>query len=110
MGQVRERDLTDKAGRLLVVQWRALVGFLIDGENEMTLEDAVASGYVTRGRSQVQARPVRRFKSFEVGEKIDLSANDLAEICMFYSRNASSIRERMVQHAQAKGIPREPKA
>ncbi len=110
MGKVRSRDLS--AEGILVVEWEAWVPFLKDGPIEMTLLDAIENSHTVRASEGAEAyvRRVNRSKSFSLGQKIDLSADDLAEICMFYRQISYLIRSRIIQHAGEKGIAVEVKS
>jgi len=47
---------------------------------------------------------IGRERDFNLGQKLLLTARDLAEICWFYTREAGSLRQSLIQFAERSGI------
>ena len=111
-GRVRRRDTN--VGSALEVRWIAPVIVIQDGDQETIIREAIpADGYKVRSPdgARLLARIEQHSEAFPLGSKIDLSAHNLAEICFFYSQQASLVLQGVSDHLLSKGIlPKAQKA
>ena len=109
MGRVRSRDCNRDSA--LEVLWISPEGFLQDGDKEILLRDAVFERYLISSPegATVTLRFTKHRKIFKLGEQIEFSAHELAEICFFYHQQAEVTKAGMLNYFKAKGInPRVP--
>lgn len=105
-GIVRERDCNEE-GALLII-WVAINTVLKDGDREIPLQDVAGYQVKGPGGAQVLIRQDRQYARFGLGEKIELSHENLAEICWFYQQQASLVHNQILEHLRQLGIVDNP--
>jgi len=105
LGQVHERQVnTDNNS--LQVSWIGTDLVLIDGEKEIIYSDKPVDTYQVKSEdgAPLEMRRKKRTKEFVLGERIQFSQHELAEICMFYSQQAAKVHNELVGYLKTKGI------
>jgi len=90
----------------LLIKWLGMEGRLIQGEHQIVLPpifDAQQAPDPTK-EAFVAIVLIEREKRFEVGRKIELTPNDLHEICFYYLRLTDQVIERVGADLTARGI------
>lgn len=75
-----------------------------------SLLDVPPGGLLLPEGAGVYMQFIERDRLFERGAPLRLSTRDLAEICWFFSREAVTTRQSIVEYAQAKGVPLKDKS
>lgn len=101
-GIVRERDCNEE--NALQIIWVALNFVIKDGDREIPVQDAAGYEIKGPGPAQVFLRYDRQYTRFALGEKIELSQENLAEICWFYQQLASLVHNQILEHLRQLGI------
>lgn len=107
-GRVRNRDCNEENGLLLT--WVAAAMVIKDGDREIVWRDRPADTYQVEdpGGAAVLLRFDRQYARFGLGEKIELSHENLAEICWFYQQQASLVHNQILEHLRQLGIVDNP--
>jgi hypothetical protein len=102
VGRVRPRDCNDKGA--LVVSWLAPYLFVQDGDQEVGGHDLIDYTIQSAAGAQVQMRIQRQSVRYVIGEKIELSRENLAQICWHYHRHATSVHGAILSKLRDAGI------
>lgn len=103
-GQVRHRDCNRSDS--LEVMWISPEMVIKDGDEEFVMRSEVFDTYQVKSPTgaTVGVRFVRHSKTFKVGERLDFSAHELAEICFFYKQQADVTKLGIFEHLKTKGL------
>lgn len=104
IGRVRARDCNSEGQ--LDVMWISPEMVIQDGDVEYVCRAEVFDGYQVRSSegATVGVRFVKRSKNFKLGQKIEFSPHELAEICFFYKQQADVVRAAIFEFLKSKGI------
>lgn len=103
-GHVRKRDLTEDDK--LVLKWSGMKVYLEDQGKRMDIEDAIRTGYVAgEGGARVVMEVKTIEKEFGLGDKLNLSQEELGEIIHFYVSVAKTLVARLLDFLRARGVP-----
>lgn len=114
-GRVRKDDAHDAGG--LEISWKAVDLYLIDGDRKVLLSGDPFEPIKVENEAggSVVMQMVQRKRRFEIGERVQLSSKDLAEICMFFNLQADAVLKglgayltQIVQATSATGSPPPP--
>lgn len=103
-GYVGAQDLND--GDRLTIRWIGLTTKFIENgtEIEYVLRHDVELPD-TRAGGQIVAVVDERSRSFPVGERIQLTAHDLAEICWFCLTQSDELIQGLLRYSETRGVP-----
>lgn len=104
LGRVRRRDCNrDKS---LEVLWIAPQAVIRDGDKEFVIRDEVFDTHKVESPSGavVSIHFVKHGKTIKLGDNIDFSPHELAELCFFYKQQADVARAAVSDYLKAKGI------
>lgn len=95
----------------LSIKWLGIQGRLVQGEHQIILPpifDALQAPDPSK-EAFVEIAMIEREKRFGIGQRIELTPNDLHEICFYYLRLTDQVVERLTANLAARGIgPVEP--
>jgi hypothetical protein len=99
-GQVRTRDCNKDA--TLQVSWLAFELSIQDGDKKHVISRKPFDPISVKKGQIIEYGSKEVSKTFELGERIQLSLHDIAEICFFYHSCAGQIHDAMGSMAEAK--------
>lgn len=107
-GRVRDRDCNDNNDLLLT--WIAATMIIKDGDREVVYRDTPADTYQVESPdgAEVILRFDRQYARYQIGQKVELSSHNLAEICAFYSQQASLVHDKILECLRRLGIANMP--
>lgn len=102
-GRVRSRDAKD-GNNQLSVKWLGYDIVIADGKNELILKNDDFEPYRIQSKdgAKLLLKFVERERRFDIGSKIELTAEDLSEICMFYNQLSAKIHDGLKLIAEQK--------
>ena len=89
---------------LLEVRWIGLQPRLNEGDKQTLLPPAIVEPIYVPGGGIIELIVAERVKRFELGQKIDLTPNELHEICFYYLRLADEVIAKFAGDLSARGI------
>jgi hypothetical protein len=92
----------------LLVKWRGIDLFIEtpSGERIQLIPSVTREEIYLEEGGRVKYRMTERIRSFTIGERVILSATDLAEICNFIAECANDLCRSAIKFAEGKGIPK----
>jgi hypothetical protein len=104
LGRVRSRDC-NRDGSLEVL-WISPQMVIQDGDREIVIRTEVFDSYqvASLDGATISVHFVKHSKTFKLGDKIELSPHELAEICFFYKQQADVTRAGLFNYLKAKGL------
>ncbi|SFB62768.1 hypothetical protein [Azotobacter beijerinckii] len=100
---VQKRDLN--AGGVMRVSWVGPSFYIQESSGQRhPLSDVVAQGKSFPEETSLVMQLQVRERLFKIGDRMEFSSIDLAEICLFISNEAKAISKSLVEHAKASGI------
>ncbi len=105
LGRVQQRQVNTDNNSLQIL-WIGTDLVLIDGEKEIIYSDKPVDTYQVKSEdgAPLEIRRKKRIKEFALGERIQFSQHELAEICMFYSQQAVKVHNDLIKYFEVKGL------
>jgi hypothetical protein len=91
-------------GERLQLRWRALEIYFIPAEGAPVLNHDIPPGGLPMQGGALESKYVDRACSFEIGQLVELSPLQLAEICAFADEAAVELANSAVEFARRKGV------
>ncbi|MEQ9434714.1 hypothetical protein [Hyphomonas sp.] len=112
LGHVRQpRDCNTDAQDALVLKWFAMDLVMTRGGEDRVLDGPMnVSDLPGEGAAAVVIKAVTREVRFEPGQRVDLSGQQLSEICFFFAALADKTMSGLMGYLGAKKIPIGPRA
>jgi hypothetical protein len=101
-GLVGQQDVS--GGGFLEMSWRGIDTLFIDHQGNVTLLEIGHEPFPTGEGGHIAIRVTDRVRRFTVGDRIDFSPHDLAEICWFALAQSDEIVKALMAHMERKGI------
>jgi hypothetical protein len=90
--------------RYLEIRWIGLEARLPDRETPVTLPPVIDKPVHVNKGERIEITVIERKKRFAPGEIIQLTPNDLQEICVYYTRLADQVIEKFAVDLAARGV------